>query len=32
MEELIGRPREHLEFTFWHLIAKQLITAATSRD
>ena len=26
MEELIGRPREHLEFTFWYLIAKQLIT------
>ena len=25
MEELIGRPREHLEFTFWYLIAKQLI-------
>jgi curved DNA-binding protein CbpA len=26
MEELIGRPREHLEFTFWYLIAKGLIT------
>ena len=26
MEDLIGRPREHLEFTFWYLIAKQLIT------
>ena len=26
MEELIRRPREHLEFTFWYLIAKQLIT------
>jgi curved DNA-binding protein CbpA len=26
LEELIGRPREHLEFTFWYLIAKQLIT------
>ena len=26
MEELIGRPREHLEFTFWYLIAKRLIT------
>ena len=22
MEELIGRPREHLEFTFWYLIAE----------
>ena len=26
VEELIGRPREHLEFTFWYLIQKQLIT------
>jgi curved DNA-binding protein len=25
LEELIGRPREHLEFTFWYLIQKGLI-------
>lgn len=25
LEQLIGRPREHLEFTFWYLIQKGLI-------
>jgi curved DNA-binding protein CbpA len=25
LEGLIGRPREHLEFTFWYLISKQLV-------
>ena len=26
LEELTGRPREHLEFTFWYLIQKHLIS------
>jgi curved DNA-binding protein CbpA len=26
MEKLIGRPREHLEFTNWFLLQKQLVT------
>ena len=26
MEKLIGRPREHLEFTIWFLLQKRLIT------
>jgi curved DNA-binding protein CbpA len=25
MEKLVGRPREHLEFTFWYLLTKKLI-------
>jgi curved DNA-binding protein CbpA len=25
LEGLIGRPREHLEFTFWYLISKHLV-------
>jgi len=26
LEKLTGRPREHLEFTFWYLIQKKLLT------
>jgi curved DNA-binding protein CbpA len=26
LEQLIGRPREHLEFTTWFLVAKKLVT------
>jgi hypothetical protein len=26
LEQLTGRPREHLEFTFWYLIQKKLMT------
>jgi hypothetical protein len=26
LEQLTGRPREHLEFTFWYLIQKKYIT------
>ena len=26
LEELIGRPREHLEFTIWYLAQKKLVT------
>jgi curved DNA-binding protein len=26
LEKMIGRPREHLEFTIWYLLQKQLIT------
>jgi curved DNA-binding protein CbpA len=28
MEKLIGRPREHLEFTFWYLIQKGMVSRA----
>lgn len=28
MEGLIGRPREHLEFTFWYLMQKNLVRRA----
>jgi len=28
MESLIGRPREHLEFTFWYLMQKNLVRRA----
>ena len=30
MEDLIGRPREHLEFTFWYLVSKNLIKRGDS--
>ncbi len=26
LEQLTGRPREHLEFTFWYLIQKKFMT------
>ena len=28
MESLVGRPREHLEFTFWYLMQKNLVRRA----
>ena len=28
LEEMIGRPREHLEFTFWYLMQKNLVRRA----
>ena len=28
LEKLTGRPREHLEFTFWYLIQKKLVARA----
>ena len=26
LQELVGRPREHLEFTIWYLAQKKLVT------
>jgi curved DNA-binding protein CbpA len=26
LEQLIGRPREHLEFTMWYLVSKKMVT------